>query len=906
MDKNIVFGIELKGSPQGLVGAVKISREELLGLARDARTAGSTLDQEMQRGARGSDGLAASIARVGHYTAGYLGFQKFKEAAGAILEAQAAADKLRNSLAFATGSQGGAARDIAYLRQVTNALGLEFNSAASAYAKLAASAQGTSVSSRQVKDIFEAVAKASTVMGLSAEDTSGALLAISQMMSKGTVSAEELRGQLGERVPGAFNIAARAMGVTTAQLGKMLEQGQILATDFLPKFAAELTRSLGDAPEQAAQSAQAAMNRMAGAWTQAKQAFADTGPAGGLVWVLDAMANSMRRFADGVADAKNAGWGGVGQFMGGAGYAAIGVAGGTEKSDINPTKTQRADQLVQTIGRLMDERKRLQAETFSAFTSDLEAQRDARLKEIDTEEQTARQELDRVSRRGKIRIDLARDFAEQEAQAVRRRNDLVKQADAELATYDDNIEKQQKLDALKKKYVELKDADPARYQRLMAAAREKLFGKQTAAERLEDLDAEQRVERQRLKAHLDDLSAQQKAGQISQLDEIRQGAGLRLAELDTEIALEEKKKVAAGRDRTERARARGRIAELEVEQATVTRQAANDEIELRRAQTLALDQWARSEGDALEQLRFEASLIGKSREEQQALTNARRIDLAVRNATRNGDGSLKVEADVETGYQAAAEAAKDAYRERLAERKRYEEDWVEGSKRALADYLDATGRVAEQSGRLFETAARGAEDMWVKFFTTGKLQVRDWGAAIMEEIGRIYYQRNIAKPMASVIDAGVSALGAFLGLGGASGGVQTWEAAKGARFDGSVAAFSRGGVVNRPTPFRFANGGTMHNGLMGEAGPEAIMPLRRDASGNLGVMAGAGGGGVNITIINEAGNVATASVGNVQQNAGGALDVELLVTRAVTGDARRNGPMTQALAQTFGLSRRAV
>ena len=81
-----------------------------------------------------------------------------------------------------------------------------------------------------------AVSKAATTLGLSSSEADGALLAVSQMMSKGTVQAEELRGQLGERLPGAFQIAARAMGVSTSELGKMLEAGQVIAEDFLPQY----------------------------------------------------------------------------------------------------------------------------------------------------------------------------------------------------------------------------------------------------------------------------------------------------------------------------------------------------------------------------------------------------------------------------------------------------------------------------------------------------------------------------------------------------------------------------------------------------------------------------------------------------------------------------------------------
>ena len=81
----------------------------------------------------------------------------------------------------------------------------------------------------------------------------GAMMALGQMVSKGNVSMEELRQQLGERLPGAYSIAARAMGVTEQQLGKLLETGQVVSADLLPKFAAQLQRDMGDAPERAAQ-----------------------------------------------------------------------------------------------------------------------------------------------------------------------------------------------------------------------------------------------------------------------------------------------------------------------------------------------------------------------------------------------------------------------------------------------------------------------------------------------------------------------------------------------------------------------------------------------------------------------------------------------------------------------------
>jgi tape measure domain-containing protein len=120
---------------------------------------------------------------------------------------------------------------------------------------------GSKLQGQATKDIFDGVQVAASAMGLSSEDAKGTFLALGQMMGKGKVQAEELRGQLGERIPGAMNIAARAMGVTTAELDKMMEQGQLISEDFLPKFSKELKKTFGKALPTAVQSSQAQFNR---------------------------------------------------------------------------------------------------------------------------------------------------------------------------------------------------------------------------------------------------------------------------------------------------------------------------------------------------------------------------------------------------------------------------------------------------------------------------------------------------------------------------------------------------------------------------------------------------------------------------------------------------------------------
>ena len=90
----------------------------------------------------------------------------------------------------------------------------------------------------------------------------------------------------------------------------------------------------------------------------------------------------------------------------------------------------------------------------------------------------------------------------------------------------------------------------------------------------------------------------------------------------------------------------------------------------------------------------------------------------------------------------------------------------------------------------------------------------------------------------------------FGGSGAAPAGLNTSInlAGNGAYFSNGIAKFARGGIVNKPTMFAYANGGTGRFGLMGEAGPEAILPLSRGPGGKLGVESS--GGGVKVDTIN--------------------------------------------------------
>lgn len=282
---------------------------------KTARALGGQLDA-LERNKRSMSGFQTIAANVGTAVAVAFAAKKVYDFADSLFKASAEAQRLRTTLQFATGN---AEKDFSYVTRVADDLGLQFSSTADAYAKFAAAAKGTTLEGEGARRVFESISKAAAVMGLSSEQASGALLALQQMISKGTVQAEELRGQLGERLPGSFQIAARAMGVTTAELGKLLEQGQVVASDFLPKFAAELERSLGDAPERAANRLDASMNRLDNAWGKFKRTVGDSGVSEYMASRYNLVTDALDGITESMQSAERAGGGFISQAVAGTG-----------------------------------------------------------------------------------------------------------------------------------------------------------------------------------------------------------------------------------------------------------------------------------------------------------------------------------------------------------------------------------------------------------------------------------------------------------------------------------------------------------------------------------------------------------------------------------------------------------
>ncbi|UOK71715.1 tape measure protein [Ancylobacter polymorphus] len=262
-------------------------KRQLDKLDSDVGRTAKNVDNQFSRAKRSMDVFAASVSNAGRALVASLGIGF---AAGDFLKTVQSVDSLGASLKAITGDSAAAAGEMSYVTEVSERLGLELISTGNAYASLLAATKGTALEGEETRRIFEGVAAAMASLGKSSSDTEGALLAVQQMISKGTVSAEELRGQLGERLPGAFGLAAKAMGVTEQELGKMLENGVVPATELLPRLIDELNK-LYDTGRKSTLTSE--INRLNNAVTELYKTLADAGALSAITTVLGGISTAL-------------------------------------------------------------------------------------------------------------------------------------------------------------------------------------------------------------------------------------------------------------------------------------------------------------------------------------------------------------------------------------------------------------------------------------------------------------------------------------------------------------------------------------------------------------------------------------------------------------------------------------
>ena len=216
----------------------------------------------------------------------------------------------------------------------------------------------------------------------------------------------------------------------------------------------------------------------------------------------------------------------------------------------------------------------------------------------------------------------------------------------------------------------------------------------------------------------------------------------------------------------------------------------------------------------------------------------------------------------------------------------------QGLQAGLTQYFESIDSLAGNISNAVVNTFGNLENTMFDFVKTGKFAFKDFAQAVVDDLTKIIIRMAIIRPLVGGL------MGAMPGGAAAANGAApaTTAQAMGGVWQGGVQKFARGGVVNGPTTFGMKNG----IGLMGEAGPEAIMPLTRGPDGKLGVAANGGGSNMNVIIHNN-GNNQVETKESTGPN--GERQIEVMIIEKVN-NAIGAGRFDRTFKETYGMTRK--
>ncbi|PLX72627.1 MAG: hypothetical protein C0607_16085 [Azoarcus sp.] len=224
---------------------------------------------------------AAALGRIKAQVLGlasaYVGLHQSAALAGDTITKYTDREGVKNQLALSVGNDRAAIdAEYQYVKDQSDRIGIEFDRAAKGYAKFSAAAKLAGRDQKEIRYIWEAFAEVGRVANLSADDLDGVFKALEQITSKGKIQAEELRGQLGDRLFGAFQVAAQALKDTYPDLDKAMKDG-IVTSDQLVAIAEQYRKTVADQLPAATAGLAAQQARLNNEVTNFKLAIADAG-----------------------------------------------------------------------------------------------------------------------------------------------------------------------------------------------------------------------------------------------------------------------------------------------------------------------------------------------------------------------------------------------------------------------------------------------------------------------------------------------------------------------------------------------------------------------------------------------------------------------------------------------------
>ena len=249
--------VQLRAEIQGFKTQLQQATDAI---SKFTQTASDTLKQPINP-------MNQLLGSVKNLIVGYIGLQAATQAVGRSFNQALRLDAVKSSLTAVLGSTELADAKLKEISDTADYLGLNFLDLATSYKSFAASALTSNQTLGDTDKIFNSVTRAAAVLKLSSEDVKGALNALGQMFSKGGVNAEELKQQLGERLPGAVALMAAGLKIGTKELNQMLQQGQVTAAAVI-KLAGQLDIAYGDKIVGKVDSLQASVQRLNNTFTE--------------------------------------------------------------------------------------------------------------------------------------------------------------------------------------------------------------------------------------------------------------------------------------------------------------------------------------------------------------------------------------------------------------------------------------------------------------------------------------------------------------------------------------------------------------------------------------------------------------------------------------------------------------
>lgn len=819
---------------------------EMEAMARSVRTFGDNFASLATLGF--GTGLAVSLYEIGK----------------ASVEAQMQVERLDKAFGAIYGNAAQAQQQLDFLRKTSRELGQEFYSTAEAAKTFFAAGQGTSLSS-QLNEIYTGFSKAGAALALPAERMQSVFVALGQMLSKGKVQAEEMRTQLGEHLPGAFQIAAKAMGMTTAELDKFMADGKLLAEDLLPAMAEALEEKYGRAAESAADTVQGSINRLSTAWTDFK-------------------ANLLE--SDLVIAALNAI---------GAAVERINKALGDERQQKSLTQRMLADKEY-LVNRSWQEREgkfwgifpqREQIYDFTPAQKAAYAEYEKIKAAFDAYDQQRQAEEERTL--GNFRqaaAGVAKTTYEGQAKALKELRDERIKAATEARSFLADPSEADKLIA---------DAN-AQYERDMAALDKKFSDKASSSARKAAVaQADYNGELERTRQTIDSLQQQLGLDKTEDLARakirIEQQYQATLSKTNEELAKQVAQgKLTQGQADTLKAE-KDKAAELQKQVALRDAEQKAQERQYKDLQTAAdfYKELGDLSGEYGESLEYQNRLI----EQQAQLYRTSGIPEAL---VQQWEALKKLE------------TARDPW---------------SGFARTTNKYFSDATNWAERLGSVWGNTMDGMADALTEFCMTGKLNFNDLANDFIRQVVRMQMQAAVSglfKGIGSIVMGGFGDMLSTTTSSVTSEGVSYENTRPG--------GWHRGGVIGIDSPtftrsvpaLAFAGAPRLHSGGGWFAQDEypAILQrgervLNRDetAAYHAGMQAGGYRGAVNVPvnviIENKSGEELTAQKTGQQSNAQGGLDVRVLVTRVVVDDVTggNGGPISKAIQSIYGVKRLA-